>query len=161
MFGQLEHELELHVPASEAWDLFGALEIGKLVAQELPELFQKVELTEGDGGVGTVLKLTFAPGVPGPAGYKEKFTKIDNEKRIKETEVVEGGYLELGFTLFRVRLEVIEKGEESSIIKSTVEYEVKEENAANASLVTIQPVATIAELAKNYLNKNKAAKEAN
>jgi len=69
--------------------------------------------------------------------------------------------LELGFTLFRVRLEVIEKGEESSIIKSTIEYEVKEENAANASLVTIQPLATIAELAKNYLNKNKAAKEAN
>lgn len=69
--------------------------------------------------------------------------------------------MELGFTLFRVRLEVIEKGEESSIIKSTIEYEVKEENAANASLVTIQPVATIAELAKNYLNKNKAAKEAN
>lgn len=63
MFGQLEHELELHVPASEAWDLFGALEIGKLVAQELPELFQKVELTEGDGGVGTILKLTFAPGL--------------------------------------------------------------------------------------------------
>lgn len=69
--------------------------------------------------------------------------------------------MELGFTLFRVRLEVIEKGEESSIIKSTIEYEVKEENAANASLVTIQPLATIAELAKNYLNKNKAAKEAN
>ncbi|XP_027356326.1 S-norcoclaurine synthase 2-like [Abrus precatorius] len=157
MFGQLEHELELHVPASEAWDLFGTLRIGKLVEQELPELFHKVELTQGDGGVGTVLKLSFAPGVPGPAVYKEKFTKIDNEKRIKETEVVEGGYLELGFTLFRVRFEVIEKGEESSIIKSTIEYELKEEDASNASLVSVQPVATIAQLAKNYLNK--AAKE--
>ena len=62
MFGQLEHELELHVPASEAWDLFGTLRIGKLVEQELPQVFQKVELTEGDGGVGTVLKLTFTPG---------------------------------------------------------------------------------------------------
>jgi len=62
MFGELEHELELHVPASEAWDLFGTLRIGQLVAKELPHLFQSVELTEGDGGVGTVLKLTFAPG---------------------------------------------------------------------------------------------------
>jgi len=96
----------------------------------------------------------------GPAGYKEKFTKIDNENRIKETEVVEGGYLEFGFTLFRVRLAVVEKGEESSIIKSTIEYEVKEENASNASLVSIQTLATMAEIAKNYLKKNKASKEA-
>lgn len=96
----------------------------------------------------------------GPSGYKEKFTKVDNEKRIKETEVVEGGYLELGFTLFRVRLEVIEKGEESSIIKSSIEYEVKEEHASNASFVSVQSLATIAELAKNFLNKNKPSKEA-
>ncbi|XP_061340621.1 norbelladine synthase-like [Gastrolobium bilobum] len=160
MFGQLEHELELHVPASEAWDLFGGLGIGKLVEQELPQMFQKVEVIEGDGGLGTVLKLTFSPGMPGPACYKKKFTKIDNEKRIKETEVIEGGYLELGFTLVRVILEVTEKGEDSSIIKSRVEFELKEENAANASLVSIQSLAIIAELAKNYLIKNKAAKEA-
>ncbi|XP_058735202.1 norbelladine synthase-like [Vicia villosa] len=157
MSGQLEHELELHVPASEAWELFGTLGIGKLVVEEMPELFQKVELLEGDGGVGTVLKLTFTPGIPGPASYSEKFTKIDNEKRIKEVEVVEGGYLEFGFTLYRVRFEVIEKGEDSSIIKSTIEYEVKE--AANASLVSIEPLANIAQVAKNYLGRNKAAKE--
>ncbi|WVZ03479.1 hypothetical protein V8G54_024285 [Vigna mungo] len=154
MIGELHHELELHVPATEAWDLFGTLRIGQLVAEELPQLFQSVELTEGDGGVGTVLKLTFAPGVGGPKGYKEKFTKIDNANRVKETEVVEGGYLELGFSLFRVRFEVIEKGEESSIIKSTIEYELNEDNASNASLVSIQSLATIAELAKSYLNKN-------
>ncbi|XP_061340622.1 norbelladine synthase-like [Gastrolobium bilobum] len=159
MFGKLEHELELHVPASEAWDLFGGLGIGKLVEQELPQMFQKVELVEGDGGLGTVLKLTLSPGMPGPACYKEKFTKIDNEKHIKETQVIiEGGYLELGFTFFRVILEVIEKGEDSSLIKSTIEYELKEEDAANASLVSIQPFVIITELAKNYLIKNKTAK---
>jgi len=62
MLGQLEHELELHVPASEAWDLFGTLRLGQFVAKELPQLFDNVELIEGDGGVGTVLKLTFASG---------------------------------------------------------------------------------------------------
>ncbi|GMY06356.1 norbelladine synthase-like isoform X1 [Fagus crenata] len=79
------------------------------------------------------------------SGYKEKFTKVDNEKRLKEAEVIEGGYLELGFTLF---------------LKSTIEYDVKEESAANASYVTIDAVAKIAELAKNYFIKNKTAKEA-
>ena len=62
MSGKLEHELELDVPASTAWDLFGTLEIGKLVEKEMPSLFLKVELIEGDGGAGTVLKLTFVPG---------------------------------------------------------------------------------------------------
>ncbi|WJX44901.1 hypothetical protein P8452_31828 [Trifolium repens] len=160
MFGQIEHELELHVPASEAWELFGTLAIGKLVGEEMPQLFQKVELIEGDGGVGTILKLTFTPGLPGPAGYIEKFTKIDHENRIKETEMIEGGYLDFGFTLFRVRLEVIEKGEDLSIIKSSIEYEVKEENAANASLVSVQPLENVAEVGKNYLYKNKASKKA-
>lgn len=62
MFGKIEDELELDVPASESWDLFGTLEIGKLVEQKLSHFIQKVELVEGDGGVGTILKLVFAPG---------------------------------------------------------------------------------------------------
>jgi hypothetical protein len=74
--------------------------------------------------------------------------------------MIEGGYLDFGFTLFRVRLQVIEKGEDLSIIKSSIEYEVKEENAANASLVSVQPLENVAEVGKNYLYKNKASKEA-
>jgi hypothetical protein len=62
MFGQVEHELELHVPASEAWDLFSGLRIGKVLEKEMPDKFQKVELIEGDGGVGTILKVIFTPG---------------------------------------------------------------------------------------------------
>ncbi|CAI8617075.1 unnamed protein product [Vicia faba] len=158
MSGQVEHELELEVPASEAWELIGTLGIAKLLDEEMPELFQKVEIVEGDGGVGTILNLTFTPGIPGPASYKEKFTKVDNEKLIKETEVVEGGYLDIGFTLFRVRLQVIEKGKESSIVKASIEYEVKE--AANPALVSIEPLANIVQVVKNYLGRNKAAKEA-
>ncbi|KAJ0480583.1 putative (S)-norcoclaurine synthase [Helianthus annuus] len=40
--------------------------------------------------------------------YKEKFTKVDNENMIKETEVVEGGFLDVGFTLYRIRFEIKE-----------------------------------------------------
>ncbi|CAL5212745.1 unnamed protein product [Lathyrus oleraceus] len=158
MFCQLEHELELPVPASEAWDLFGTLRIWEVVEEEVPELL-KVEIIEGDGEVGTILKLTFTPDVPGPGGYKEKITKIDNEKRIKEVEVVEWEFLDfIGLTLFRVRSEVREKGEDSSVIKSTMEYEVKE--VASASIISIRGLARIVEACKNYLNRNKATKEA-
>lgn len=84
--------------------------------------------------------------------FKEKFTKIDDENRVKETEVVEGGLLDLGgFTLYRVRFQVFEKGEASCSVKSTIQYELPDELAANASLVSIQPLVTISDLAKDHL----------
>ena len=76
---------------------------------------------------------------------------MDDEKRVKESQVIEGGFLDLGFTLYRVRLEIIEKTQVSSIIKSTIEYHVNEDAAANASLVSIQPFADIALTVKNSL----------
>ena len=77
---------------------------------------------------------------------------------MKELEVMEGGYLDLGLALFRVRFEIIENDNDSCIIKSTIEYDVKEEAVANISYVTTGLVAKIAEVAKNYLIKNKATK---
>jgi hypothetical protein len=100
-------------------------------------------------------------GIPDFTSYSEKFTKVDNEKRLKETEVFEGGYLDMGFTLYRIRFEIFEKGDDSCIIKATIEYNVKEEVAANASYATIEPLVTIIELTKNFLIKSKAAKDAN
>ncbi|KAL0007277.1 hypothetical protein SO802_008779 [Lithocarpus litseifolius] len=91
--------------------------------------------------------------------YKEKFTKLDNEKRLKEAEVTEGGYLEVGFTFHRTRIEVIEMDSDTCILRTTIESDVKEEAAANASYATIDAVAKLAELAKNHLIKNKASKD--
>lgn len=81
---------------------------------------------------------------------------MDDEKRVKETEVVEGGILDLGFTLYRIRFEVIEKVgfPNQCITKATIEYEVKEEAAANASLVSIEPLTAIMKGAADYLLKN-------
>ncbi|KAL6291835.1 hypothetical protein ACE6H2_009345 [Prunus campanulata] len=153
--GQVSHELEVNVSASEAWDLYGSLELAKFVEQELPNLIEKVELIQGDGGVGSILKVTFASG---SGVHKEKFTKVDHEKRVKEVEVIEGGLLELGLSLYRVRFEIIEKVEADysssscCIIKTTIEFDVKEDAAPNtSSLVSIDPFKNIAEVAKTHL----------
>ncbi|KAI8032309.1 S-norcoclaurine synthase 2 [Camellia lanceoleosa] len=166
MLGRVSEEIEVNVPASQAWELYGTLQLAKFIGEELPNVIDKIEVVQGDGGVGTILNIIFPPGTPGFSSYKEKFTKVDDEKRVKETEVVEGGYLDFGFSLFRVRLEIIEKGEESCITRSTIEYEVKEDaaaatNANASSMVSIQPLVMIMEAASNYLmnlknnNKNK------
>ncbi|CAL5323525.1 unnamed protein product [Camellia sinensis] len=156
MLGRVSEEMEVKVSASKAWELYGTLQLAKLVEQVLPNVLEKIEIVQGDGGVGTILNLVFPPGTPGGlSSYKEKFTKVDDEKRVKETEVVEGGYLDLGFTLYRVRFEIIEKGEESCITRTTVEYDAKEEVAAMApSMISIQPFVLLMEAASNSLTKN-------
>ncbi|XP_050253880.1 norbelladine synthase-like isoform X2 [Quercus robur] len=159
MSGQLSHELEVNVPASEAWELYGRLGLAKLLVED-GSIVEKIEVIEGDGGIGTILKKTYAPGSHGFTVHKEKFTKLDNEKCMKELKVIEGGYPDLGFTLFRVRFEIIEKDNDSCIIKSTIEYDVKEEAVANTSYANNDLVAKIAEVAKNYLIKNKATENA-
>ncbi|XP_010908499.1 norbelladine synthase [Elaeis guineensis] len=155
MKGSLFHELEVGLPASEVWEVYGTLRLAQLVVELLPHVIQKVDVIEGDGGVGTVLKVTFAPGTPGVQFYKEKFVKVDNEKRVKEVLVVEGGFLDLGFRSVLFRLENIEKDSNSSFIKSTIEYEIDEEHAANASLVTTAFLATMAETISKYLTEKK------
>ncbi|KVH90670.1 S-norcoclaurine synthase 2-like [Cynara cardunculus var. scolymus] len=154
MFGTLSEETEVKVPASKAWALYGTLELGKVVTGKL---VNAVDVVEGDGGVGTILKLTLKP-ESGFSCYSEKFTKVDNENKVKEAEVVEGGYLDIGFTLYRIRFEVKENPNDdtgaSCIVKSTIEYEVKEEAAANASLITNEPIIGIMSIANEHLLKS-------
>ncbi|KAD4384325.1 hypothetical protein R6Q59_011646 [Mikania micrantha] len=152
MFGTLSEEAEVKVPARKAWALYGTLELGKLV---VGKVLEAVDVVEGDGGPGTILKLTLKPGLGFPY-YKEKFTKVDNENMIKETEVVEGGFLDIGFTLYRIRFEIKQSpiDESSCLQKLTIEYEVKEEFAANASLVTTEPLLGLMSVANDHLLKS-------
>ncbi|KAK6926182.1 Bet v I/Major latex protein [Dillenia turbinata] len=156
MLGQLSSELKISAEASQVWEIISTLKLAKLVVEEIPDVVTKFDVVEGDGGVGTVLKLYLSPDGPGFSSYSEKFTKVDHEKLVKETEVVEGGVLDIGFTKYLIRFEVIDKGEGSCIWKSTIEYEMKEEFAANASLVSIKPLESIMETVEKWLTNHKA-----
>lgn len=155
MFGTISEEIEVAVPASEAWKVYGTLQLANIVVKELPHVLHKVDVIEGDGGTGTVLKLTFPPGTPLFTYSKERFTVVDDEKKVKVALVVEGGILDHGFTFFQVRFDVIEKSETTCITKATIEYEVKEEAAANVSFVSIQTFVTIMEAVAMYLTQQK------
>ena len=60
--GTVSHELEVGVSASQAWELYGTLGIAKLLEQTLPDVIAKIDVEQGDGEQGTILKLSFAPG---------------------------------------------------------------------------------------------------
>ncbi|KDP39526.1 hypothetical protein JCGZ_02546 [Jatropha curcas] len=157
MRGQQSVETAVGVPAGEVWEAYRGIELGRLVDQLLGDVVGKVEVVEGDGGVGTIVKLTFPPGTPGIGYLKEIFRKMDDENRVKETEVIEGGYKDLGFDVYRIRLEIIEKDRESSIIRSTVEYEIDDTKPELASFVTTKPLEVMAETIGKYLIEKKSA----
>ncbi|KAL8058660.1 hypothetical protein ABFX02_03G034200 [Erythranthe guttata] len=154
MFGTVSDSMEVKVPASEAWKLYGTLELAKIVPEALPNMVSKIDVVQGEGGVGTILELFFLPGRKDMTSYKEKCTVVDDEKRVKETEVLEGGFLDLGFNLYRVRYEVIEKEENVCVTRVTIEYEVREEFTANVALVSIQPIVVIMEAVARHLTRN-------
>lgn len=72
--------------------------------------------------------------------------------------MVEGGYLDMGFLLYRVRLEILERDADSSIVQTTVEYELGEESAAKASLITTELLAIIAEIVGKHITEEYKAK---
>ncbi|CAL5069723.1 unnamed protein product [Urochloa decumbens] len=153
MKGSLCHEFETGLTAADVWEAYGGLLVGNLIPKLLPEVFSKVELVEGDGGVGTILLVTFPPG---SETMEEKFIKVDNENYIKEALVTEGGFLYHGFQKYLVRIEIIGKGEKTSIIRSTIEYEVDHEHANNPPAVSTSGLATIAEAVTKYIKEQKA-----
>ncbi|XP_048553558.1 norbelladine synthase-like [Triticum urartu] len=158
--GSLWHELETDLPAADVWEVYGGLAIGRLIPQLLPHVLSKVELVEGDGGVGTILLVTFPPqGDSEPRSYKEKFNVIDNEKYIKEAETIEGGFLDLGFRKHLMRIEIVGKEDGKSVIRSTVEYEVDAEHAKNVSLVSTQALASVAEAITKHIKEQKKSPE--
>ncbi|CAN6173780.1 unnamed protein product [Urochloa humidicola] len=160
MEGSLCHEFETDLPAADVWEIYGGLRLGQLVPQLLPHVLPRIDHLEGDGGVGTALLVYFPPGAAGPRTHKEVFTKIDNENYIKEATVVEGGFLDLGFKKFIFRLEIIAKGENASLICSSIKYEVDEEHKSNVTFVSTGALAAIAEAITKYIKEQKSSKQA-
>ncbi|KAK8527386.1 hypothetical protein V6N13_085217 [Hibiscus sabdariffa] len=150
----LTNELQVNVAASRVWELYRHLGISRLAAQQLQNVIHNVQVLEGDGGVGTKLKLTFAPG---NSSYTERFIEIDDEKKVKVAKGLEGGCLAIGCSVQIVRLEIIEKTSDSCIIRSDIGYAVKEEFEANDPKPNIQLLAVAAQIAKRFLESSETS----
>ncbi|XVF28922.1 hypothetical protein REPUB_Repub15cG0074500 [Reevesia pubescens] len=106
-----------------------------------------MQVLKGDGGVGTVLKLAF---VPGNSSYIERFTVIDDQKRVKVAQGLQGGCLAMGCSVQIVRFDIIVKSHNSSIIKSDISYAVKKEFEDKDPKPNIQLLAAAAQVAKFF-----------
>ncbi|XP_044500177.1 norbelladine synthase-like [Mangifera indica] len=119
-------------------DIYGSLQVLTIINTYLPNVLGTVKVFEGTPGVGYM---------------KEKITKVDNEKRVKETETIEGGFLASGFKRYITQYKVIEKNYTSSIIRSTIKYEIDDKLANLTSLVNTNLVEILAETVGKYLTE--------
>lgn len=69
MFGTISDELEVNVPASEAWKLYSTLQLAEIVKEALP-IVSQIDIVQGDGGPGTILQVHFSP-APGLFHYHQ------------------------------------------------------------------------------------------
>ncbi|XP_026398420.1 S-norcoclaurine synthase 2-like [Papaver somniferum] len=122
----------------------------------LPGMFEKIEILEGDGGVGTVLRIIYPEGSV-PLTNEEKFVTMDDCKRLKEILQTKEGYLDMGVTYYMETFKIIECGN-SSIIQSIVEYKAPEEVAAKvSSLISVEGLFIMAKIVAKHVLMPKAS----
>lgn len=61
MSGTISEQCEVNIPASEAWKLYGTLQLAKMVEEALPNVISGIDLIQGDGKAGTILQLHLPP----------------------------------------------------------------------------------------------------
>ncbi|MCL7026741.1 hypothetical protein MKW94_006420 [Papaver nudicaule] len=111
---ELINEMRVNASASDIWAVYSSHDLPKLVVRLLPSAIESIDYIEGNGGVGSILRLVFPPGSV-PLTYKEKFITIDHRRRLKEVLMIEGGFLAMGVTFCMDSFRIIDN---SCIIRS-------------------------------------------
>ncbi|KAL8242121.1 hypothetical protein R6Q59_012423 [Mikania micrantha] len=157
MIRKVSKEVDVKASISKAWEVYGSpAKVGMIIQAEMGHLSSVVVL-EGDGGVGTVVEVTPRPGVTLFTRYKERFTKIDHENKVREVEIIDGWYLDLGFKAFKLTLELIDNQQEDACTaKLTIEYEANEEvaKAFGTNLITNSPFMSLIEALNRHIENN-------
>ncbi|KAK9144288.1 hypothetical protein Sjap_004191 [Stephania japonica] len=155
MRGHVTNELDVDLPADDVWAVYRSPDLPKLIVELQPGVFEKLDIVEGDGGVGTVLHIILASGVEGPREWNEEFVEINDETRTKVVRQVKGGFLDIGFQLYEDVFKIIERGPCSCTIDSSVFFQVEDKFESNASLITADSSWEMAKAIANYaLNMN-------
>ncbi|CAN1154159.1 Phytohormone-binding protein CSBP [Linum perenne] len=97
-----------------------------VVPKMLPQLVKDVQLLEGDGGTGTIFLFNFSH----VRYQKEKIVELDETVNRFGLEVVEGGHLDHGFSMYKTTFQLTDAAADDlqgnkyqTIVDVTVAYE--------------------------------------
>ncbi|KAF5193320.1 S-norcoclaurine synthase [Thalictrum thalictroides] len=124
------------ISAEDVWALYSSPELPTLIVQLMPSLYKSIDVMLGNGTEGTILKITLQPTNSGPLTWHERFVKVDHKTRTKVVRQMNGGFLNMGFTLYEDIFEIKSTGPNSCVIRATVNFIVLEESRSGASIIT-------------------------
>ncbi|XP_002988994.2 major pollen allergen Aln g 1 isoform X1 [Selaginella moellendorffii] len=112
----------VQVPLKRLWAAMKDSSV--LLPKVMPEVFATVESLEGDGSAGSVRILNFGPAVPMVKFIKERVESVDEANYTTVTSVIDGGFIGIVFSLYRVTVSYEPSGDGSSTtITWRLEYE--------------------------------------
>jgi hypothetical protein len=87
----VEDRRVLDVSLDRAWRI--AKNSHELLPQLMPEIFESIDLEEGDGGPGSIFVLTMGPAMPGGRGriVRERVDVRDDDRHKLKHTTIEGG----------------------------------------------------------------------
>ncbi|KAM0965934.1 hypothetical protein ACFX2C_021762 [Malus domestica] len=134
-----------------------ALDGDKLIAKLAPQAVKSVEILEGDGGAGTIMKINF--GESSTYGYvKKRIDAIDNENFVYKYSMIEGDVISETIEKISYETMLVASGS-GSIIKRTCHYhtkcdvEIKEEHLKASK----EKASHLLKLVENYLLEHQDA----
>ncbi|KAF5207716.1 S-norcoclaurine synthase 2-like [Thalictrum thalictroides] len=131
---------ELEVPdisAEDVWAVYSSPDLPKLIVKLMPSYFKRIDYILGDGHVGTILNITLQPTNSGsPLTWQEQFIEINHSTSTKVVRTINGGFLNMGFTLYEDIFQINRTGSKSCVIRSTVNFIILPGSESGASFVT-------------------------
>ncbi|KAK3189029.1 hypothetical protein Dsin_028590 [Dipteronia sinensis] len=128
-----------------------------LMPKILPQIISSIEILEGDGGVGTIKKLTFTDAVKEFSYFTDRVEVMDGENHVFKYSVVEGGLVGLKVSSYVTEVILTPANDGGGCLaKLKIEYEslgeslLSEEDAAKIISGTVAMVKAVDE----YLLEN-------
>ncbi|MCL7052296.1 hypothetical protein MKW94_001182 [Papaver nudicaule] len=155
------NEFEVKASSDDVWAIYSSSNLRTSAVQLLPSILKSKDILEGDGcSVGTIFRVVLLPGYNIPM-YKEKIVNMDHQKRFKEIQTIEGGYLEMGCTFCMLSFEILAKETNSCVIKTVTKYEINDDLATsvpnNLHIVLNACVDLARGVSKHITEKNASA----
>ncbi|XP_059661549.1 phytohormone-binding protein-like [Cornus florida] len=122
-----------------------------VVPKAIPNFVTDIEVIEGDGGPGTVFIFNFGSGITHMSYQKEKIVDFDESLHQIGLEVIEGGYLNLGFSSYKTIFQLTAGGESETIVDAKMVYETEAEETDPMPLQTTKSTLTFIKCLEDYL----------
>ncbi|KAH0470838.1 hypothetical protein IEQ34_000561 [Dendrobium chrysotoxum] len=98
-----------------------------LLPKLLPDFISNAEIIEGDGGIGTVKKLSFTKDINGHGFVIDKITALDSDCYLIKDTVINGGIIGPRLISYSFEHKFEKISDHSTLVKLTVEYESSDE----------------------------------